>query len=102
MADAEVAKISDDNDYAIEKFSSVLDRCKQFPDKTTKITISATFHLAKCLMDAEKVMEAKPHFEKAASLLCAKINSELGTNKENADLVKDSIFDTDTTKAMKE
>ena len=41
MQDAEVAKLSDDNLYAIDKFIQVVDRCKQFPDKTKKTVISA-------------------------------------------------------------
>jgi hypothetical protein len=74
MNDAELAKMTDDNSYAINKFSEVISKCAQFPAKTMKRVISATYSLAKCILDTDTPWDAQPHLKIASYLLCDKIN----------------------------
>merc|ERR1712046_308116 len=75
--------------------------CEEFPDKNESTLVSAVFCKGKCKMDLQHFAQAKECFLRAITLQSKLLPTET-QGKEVPEMIKESIFDTDEIKQVKE
>ena len=106
---AELGKLAQDYEAAAVDFQKVIGLCEQYPEKNTDTLTSAVFAFGKMKLDICQFEDSKKLFERAALLLTEKLIAQMkGVGKEfelatvtTAELLQDSIFDTDSIKDTK-